>query len=541
MKIIVDRKSTSKAQSLLMIAGSILALFILFILGGCDDNDDPDPGIEMPDLTGNSVTYSLAPVDGSGVGGTVEFAETTDNTTWITFDISGATSGEVHPVHIHQNSVVEGGGIVISLGAIDGTTGSLEVEVEMTDGNAAVSYDDLVNFDGHINIHASPSDLSTIVANTDIGGNELTGAEEDYALFPNADPSLSGEVLFQERKNGDALVTVMVEDYTGNENLPNHIHADNAVAGGPILISLNPVDAATGIGKTQVSQMDDGTAVSYSGLVDFDGHVNVHKSESELQTVLLRGDIGQNRLTGDEVEYQLMAKTADEVSGTAIFAKRENDETLVTLMLDNTLEDLDHPAHIHRNSAAEGGGIAIDLTTVDGSTGISHTNITQFNDETPITYDELVEIDGYINVHMSGENLQTILAQGDVGQNALTGNSTVYDLMSVGGSGVSGTATFYERNSGSTLVELMLTGTAAMGVHPAHIHENDVATGGGIIIGLNSVNGETGISLTHVEMMNDETPVTYEQLLEVDGHVNVHLNPEDFTIVASGNVGSNAD
>jgi hypothetical protein len=307
------------------------------------------------------------------------------------------------------------------------------------------------------------------------------------------------------------------------------------------MISLNPVDAVSGIGKTQVSQMDDGTAITYSGLVDFDGHVNVHKSESELQTVLLRGDIGQNRLTGDEVEYELMAKTADDVSGTAVFAKRENNETLVTLILDNTLADLDHPSHIHRNTAAEGGGIAIALTTVDGSTGISHTNITQFNDETPITYDELIEIDGYINIHMSATNLGTILAQGDVGQNALTRNSTVYDLMSVGGSAVSGTATFYERNNGSTLVELMLTGTAAMDVHPAHIHQNDVATGGGILIGLNSVNGETGKSLTQVEMMNDETPVTYDQLLEIDGHVNVHLSPEDFTVVASGNVGMNAD
>jgi hypothetical protein len=137
--------------------------------------------------------------------------------------------------------------------------------------------------------------------------------------------------------------------------------------------------------------------------------------------------------------------------------------------------------------------------------------------------------------------LQTILAQGDVGQNALTGNSVSYDLASVGGSNISGTVTFYERNNGSTLVEISVTGTVAMNVHPAHIHENDVATGGGIIIGLNSVNGETGMSLTQVEMMDDETPISYDELIEIDGHVNVHLSPEDFTVVANGNVGQNAD
>jgi hypothetical protein len=183
-----------------------------------------------------------------------------------------------------------------------------------------------------------------------------------------------------------------LRNYSDNEDLPNHIHADNAVAGGPIVISLNPVDANSGIGMTHVSQQDDGTAVTYTDLVDFDGHVNVHKSETELQTVLLRAISDRTGLTGDEVEYELMTKTADEVSGTAVFSKRQNNETLVTLMLDNTLEDTDHPAHIHNNSAAEGGGIAIDLTTVDGNSGISRTNITQFNDETPVTYDELIEI-----------------------------------------------------------------------------------------------------------------------------------------------------
>jgi hypothetical protein len=541
MKIIVDRKNTSLTKSITLIAGSFVALIILLFMGGCDDNDDPDPGTQMPELTGNSVTYSLVPVGGSGVGGTVEFAETTGNSTWITFNITGGTSGEVHPVHIHQNARVEGGGIVISLGEIDGSSGEHEVEVDMTDANTAVSYDDLINFDGHINIHASPSDLSTIVAWTDIGENELTGNDENYLLSAVADPALSGEVLFQERKSGEALVTVTVENYSDNEDLPNHIHADNAVAGGPIVISLNPVDANSGIGMTHVSQQDDGTAVTYTDLVEFDGHVNVHKSETELQTVLVRGDIGQNRLTGDEVEYELMTKTADGVSGTAVFSKRQNNETLVTMMLENTLEDTDHPAHIHNNSAAEGGGIAIDLTTVDGNSGISRTNITQFNDETPVTYDELIEYDGYINVHKSGGELQTILAQADVGQNALTGNSTSYDLASAGGSNISGTVTFFERNNGSTLVEISVTGTVAMNVHPAHIHENDVSTGGGIIIGLNSVNGETGMSLTQVEMMDDETPIGYDELIEINGHVNVHLSPEDFTVVANGNVGQNAD
>jgi hypothetical protein len=71
----------------------------------------------MPELTGNSITYNLVPVGGSGVSGTVEFAETTDNNPpGSPSTLPEVLQGEVHPVHIHQNSRVEGGGIVISLG-----------------------------------------------------------------------------------------------------------------------------------------------------------------------------------------------------------------------------------------------------------------------------------------------------------------------------------------------------------------------------------------------------------------------------------------
>jgi Cu/Zn superoxide dismutase len=541
MKKNVNEKSTSIVRSFLLITGTFIALFIVLLFTGCNDDDNPDPGSNLPDLTGNSVTYSLVSSAGSGVNGTVIFAETTKNTTLVTFSITGGTPGGVHPVHIHQNSKIEGGGIVISLGDIDGSTGKLEVEVESMDDDNTISYDDLVDFDGHINIHKSPSDLSNIVAFTDIGENELTGQQEDYELFGKIDPSVKGEVLFQERKSGETLITVKIEDYNGTEDLPNHIHANNVVDGGPIVISLNPVDVSSGIGITNVSHTDDDTPITYGQLKEFDGHFKAHKSESELQTVIVQGDIGQNELTSDSEEYELKAKTGDNVSGTATFTRRRNDETLVTLVLNNTQDGNNHPAHIHNNTAAEGGGISIDLSSVDGTRGMSLTNVTELNDGTAISYDDLIEIDGYINVHLSGSQLQTIVSQGDVGQNVLTGNSESYGLSGAGGSGVSGTVSFFERKNETTLVEISLTGTSETDTHPAHIHANDVLTGGGIIIGLNAVNGATGKSLTQVEFMDDNTPITYDEMTAINGHVNVHKSTNDFSVVANGNVGDNAN
>ena len=54
---------------------------------------------------------------------------------------------------------------------------------------------------------------------------------------------------------------------------------------------------------------------------------------------------------------------------------------------------------------------------VDGTTGMSMTNIVALDDETAITYEQLLEFNGYINVHLSMAELATVVAQGNIGVN----------------------------------------------------------------------------------------------------------------------------
>ncbi len=54
---------------------------------------------------------------------------------------------------------------------------------------------------------------------------------------------------------------------------------------------------------------------------------------------------------------------------------------------------------------------------MNGTTGISKTSVTELDNNLPITYDGLLTFDGYINVHLSPEDLATIVAQGNVGAN----------------------------------------------------------------------------------------------------------------------------
>jgi len=89
---------------------------------------------------------------------------------------------------------------------------------------------------------------------------------------------------------------------------------------------------------------------------------------------------------------------------------------------------------------------------------------------------------------------------------------------------------------------LTLEETSEGGDHPSHIHANDAATGGGIVISLNNVNGGTGIGATSVSMLNDGAAITYDELIVFNGYINVHLSDMDLgTLIAQGDIGSNAD
>ncbi|MFD2564765.1 CHRD domain-containing protein [Aquimarina rubra] len=119
--------------------------------------------------------------------------------------------------------------------------------------------------------------------------------------------------------------------------------------------------------------------------------------------------------------------------------------------------------------------------------------------------------------------------------------STTYTLNAISDSGVSGTAKFTKVNNTTTRIDVTLTGTPAGGDHPMHIHMNDAATGGGIAVTLENVNGDTGLSTTMVMALDDDTAITYEGLIAYNGYINVHLSPTELaTIVAQGNIGSNA-
>jgi len=394
------------------LSGGILILFSLFLIS-C--KDDPDP---MPIPTGNTETFDLASVSDPNISGTAEFIENKDKSTTINLKLSGTPSGGMHPAHIHLNTAAEGGDIVLTLGTVMGGTGTSSVTVSKLDDGSAISYSQLINFDGYINVHVSASDLKTLVAQGDIGENKLTGKSKTYALGTKAVAGIKGTATFSQRVNEETLVKIMLEGTPDGGKHPSHIHINTAAKGGAIAVTFIPIDGTTGMSVTNVSSLDDKSAITYDELLAFDGYINVHLSAEELGTLVAQGDIGQNELTGKSKVYTLGEKDVPGIKGTATFKQRVNGSTLALLEVQNTIPGSSHPAHIHSNSAAVGGPIVISFTPVDGSTGMSLTDIVALDDKSAITYDQLLTYNGYLNVHLSMAQLGVIVAQGNIGSNA---------------------------------------------------------------------------------------------------------------------------
>ncbi len=376
--------------------------------------------------------------------------------------------------------------------------------------------------------------------NNDDSTPELSGESKQFALFAKSNPAINGTIKLSKRNDGGTLVTVQLSGTSSGGTHPAHIHASTAAQGGAILVDLNPIDGKSGKSETVIKALNNGSAVTYEQLLALDAYVNVHLSATDLSTLIAQGDIGVNELTSTSKTYTLSSVSNPAVSGTAKLTKRVNGKTLVSISLTGTTPGVSSIAHIHLNTVAQTGGVVVDLTAVNGTTGKSETSVNSLNTGAAITYDELLNFNGYINVHESATTISTLIAQGDIGKNELTNVSKTYTLNAVSNNAISGTAKFTKRVSGETLISIALTGTTAGVSSPAHIHLNSVAQGGAIAIDLTAVTGATGKSETSVSKLNNGTAITYDMLLNFNGYINVHQSATDLsTIIAQGNIGSN--
>lgn len=222
---------------------------------------------------------------------------------------------------------------------------------------------------------------------------------------------VSGTVKFTETSATIVTIDIALTGVSGGDH-PAQLCKNTVVEGGIVKVILNPVDA-NGKSSTVINTM------SYAELIAYNGFVRVLKSDLNANIILAQGDIGGNVLTTTNKSYPLATLDNYGVSGNALFQKRLNGNTLITLTLSGTIAGDYYPVSLNLGSVASvgGGPVVKTLQSVNGTTGKSYTNVTDLNSGVAITYDNWMVYDGYINVYQSAAFSNVIISQGNIGSN----------------------------------------------------------------------------------------------------------------------------
>ena len=253
-----------------------------------------------------------------------------------------------------------------------------------------------------------------VLALTTMGGcekDDFNGSETSYDLKVEDVLGVTGTATFIETSVNSATIDLVLSGAPSGIH-PAELSMNSTAEGGSVVVSLNPVDE-TGKSSTKV------TSMTYNQLIAYDGHIKIMKSTSEPLVILAQGDIGGNALTNTNVTYMLDTIKAYGVSGTALFEKRVNGNTLLTISLTGTIAGNYFPASINLSSISTigGGPVVKVLSNVNGTTGKSYTNIVKLDNGMDITYANLLEYDGYINIYQTEIGFNNIISQGNIGSN----------------------------------------------------------------------------------------------------------------------------
>ncbi|MFO8232352.1 MAG: fasciclin domain-containing protein [Longimonas sp.] len=573
---------------------TVMAVLFLGLVACDDDNpvsDDPDPDPDpdpmqtIGDIVGEDDNFStlLTALEEAELAGALTdeeatftvFAPNNDAFEAINTEVllgQGDALEEVLEYHVVPDQALAASELEDGENTVETLSGD-ELTIEVTDDGVFIEGSEVIQTDveaanGIIHVLDRPllgnqnlANTAWFVNETEELYNAVVGAELDEAFV-----GAEGWTVFGP--NNDTFENADLSGFSDEEVqqiLEYHVYNESVVDSGELLSLLEDNDGEVNIETRQGENLtiaQDGDQIVFNGgqaTLDTD-NLDYTASNGILHVIdglLLPPSIAE--ANADAISYDLAAQSndgaiADGVEGTATFWRLSDTQTLVTLELTDgaTGADVSHPAHIHQNSAEDGGDIEYYLTPIDGTDeGASSARVID------VPFDDLTDFNGYINIHESVDNLGTVVSQGNIGANASgsvedgldfveSPRTTDYDLDanandgSVAPDGVPATATFRELNDDLTLVTLNMNIDGATGAsvsHPAHIHNGNATEGGGIEYYLSPIDG--GDEASRSSKIVD---ASYDTLTGFDGYINIHESVANLgEIVSQGNIGSNAD
>jgi hypothetical protein len=111
-----------------------------------------------------------------------------------------------------------------------------------------------------------------------------------YTLNEVNGSGVIGTVIISENKDGSSTVGIKLDGSTTDLH-PAFIYHGNVSQDTEMAITLNACTCETS--TTTVTELDNGTKISYDGLKAFNGNVRIHQSASN-ETIVASGNIGVN-------------------------------------------------------------------------------------------------------------------------------------------------------------------------------------------------------------------------------------------------------
>ena len=244
--------------------------------------------------------------------------------------------------------------------------------------------------------------------------------------------------------------------------------------------------------------------------------------------------------TGQSKQYIIFNTNLSDITGTVDFIENTNGSTTISLKLNNSIEGYNNPVRLRRKTANIGGGIAVNLKSLNGENGISNTTLTKLENGESISYDQLAEFNGYIAIEGENENEGALLAYTDLGPNELTGEKVTYNLYSPDGD-FNGLATIEERKKGTAALMIGLLETDTESELPCALYILQESSDEEYVHQLSPITSESkGFSFNELTEI-DGVATTYKEILELDAYIEVSDPIKTTSFKAKGAIGSYTD
>lgn len=202
--------------------------------------------------------YTISPYNStSQISGTVNFTQVLNvDSIIVTIKLQGVNQDGSYPVYIRQGTSLEDGPLAYNLGFVDGANPTLTKEVPL-------AFSDLANYNGCLNVYRNPNDTVTIVAQSEIGENNIFKAYNMYN--PVNTSQINGQFRVYQRSAGSYLVIRIDTSFAhmGGASHPARVYT----AAGDRAFDLTNVDSVSGVSVTPLPDQPYNTLSTYPGSI----------------------------------------------------------------------------------------------------------------------------------------------------------------------------------------------------------------------------------------------------------------------------------